>query len=469
MFAFPWGEAGTKLEKENGPDVWQTKFLYELGQLLQKKRRGEYPQAIRLAVASGHGVGKSALIAWLIIWWMATTDGTQCITTANTKAQLDGKTWRELAKWHKLSITNEYFTWTATTYYRKGDAEDSSTNKAIALPWTKERSEAFAGTHETDVLILMDEASGIADEIWEVTEGALTTERCVHIAFGNPTRNFGKFRECFRADRERWRVFRVDSRTARKANKSEIEGWIKAYGLDSDFVRVRVKGEFPRTASNQLISVDLVEEAQARFDSVIMHETDPVIMSVDCARFGDDRSVVGIRVGRKAKILATYVELDGWQLAHRVAEHIQEVQPDAIFIDEVGIGASCYDILVNRLGYDNAVGVNGGLVAADPRLFFNKRAEMWWLMKEWLKNGGAVENDDELKDDLTSPEYGYDGKSRVQLETKDDMKAAGKQSPDKADQLAMTFYMPVAPRVGRSKVVQKMLKGFQAAGSWMSR
>lgn len=461
LFAFPWGEPGTALADEEGPDVWQVMILRRIGELLAAGVEAQ--AAIRIAVASGHGIGKTALVAWLVIWFIATRPHPQIVVTANTKTQLEGKTWRELAKWHKLSICESWFQWTATKFYHKAHAE---TWFAHAVPWTKERAEAFAGTHEKHVLIIFDEASAIADEIWEVAEGALTTAGAIQICFGNPTRNTGRFRECWRRFRHRWVTLKVDSRKAKKANRKQIDAWIQDYGEDSDFVRIRVKGEFPRAASTQFIDADTVEEAAQRFlrrlaekqhrlhNQRAVHRLDieedvpniraPLLMAVDVARQGSDESVIGLRRGDLFLVHKKYRELDLMQLAHFVVEAIGAYRPDAVFVDGAGLGAGVIDRL-RELGHE-VIEVNGGLKAIDDRHYFNRRAEMWDRMRKWLKGGGCIEDDSQLKDDLTAPEYGFDAKERWQLETKDDMRSRGVPSPDTADALSMTFFEDVALR-----------------------
>lgn len=431
----------------------------------------------------------TALVAWLILWFIATRPHPQIVVTANTKNQLEGKTWRELAKWHKLAICESWFQWTATKFYHKSAPD---TWFASAVPWTKERAEAFAGTHEKHVLLIFDEASAIADEIWDVAEGALTTAGAMQICFGNPTRNTGRFRECWRRFRHRWFTLQVDSRTAKKANQKQIEAWIEDYGEDSDFVRIRVKGEFPRASSLQFIDADTVEEAAQRYlrrlaekraraqergavvqrldiERDVPNQRAPLIMAVDVARQGDDESVIGLRRGDLFLIHKRYREVDTVQLAGYVAEAIQSLRPDAVFIDGVGIGAGVVDQL-RSMGFD-VVEVNGGLRARDDRHYFNRRAEMWDLMRKWLKGGGMIEDDAALKDDLTSPEYGFDAKNRWQLETKDDMRARGLPSPDTADALSMTFFQEVAIRSDReaSSLARKLASlGRPVGTTWMA-
>jgi hypothetical protein len=241
---FPWGQGA--LAGEAGPDDWQADLLTALGQALrQAQATGD---AVRFAVASGHGVGKTALSAWLVLWFLSTRDHPQVVVTANTAAQLRNKTWRELAKWHRLAANKPWFVWTSDRFVF---AESSETWFAAAVPWSKDRPEAFAGTHEKHVLMLFDEASAIADDIWDVAEGAMATPGALWVALGNPTRNSGRFRECFRRYRHRWTTRGVDSRQARKANGAQIQRWIEDYGEDSDFVRVRVRGVFPRAGNSQ--------------------------------------------------------------------------------------------------------------------------------------------------------------------------------------------------------------------------
>ena len=492
-FCYPWGEPGP-LQFETGPDDWQREYLIALGEAVRARAAVPDLGAYLSATATGHGTGKSALVCWIVQWLMSTREDPAIVVTANTLNQLTTKTWREMSKWHRMLINADWFQWTATKFYLK---ERPETWAAHAIPWSKERSEAFAGTHAKDVLMIFDEASAVDDSIWETAEGALTTAGALWLVFGNPTKNTGRFRECWRRFRHRWDCRQVDSRKARKANQGQLNTWVEDYGEDSDFVRVRVRGEFPRAASSQLIGGDLVIQAQNEFKrrfgdrlqkavadgpgGLALERLDentiaPRIMAVDVARKGGDQSVIGIRQGKCFVPVAKYRDLDGPQLAYRVAEWIIGEQPDAVFIDGVGYGASCLDTL-RDLGYE-VEDVNGGLKALDERKFWNRRSEMWWKMRDWLVSGGAIPFwDTELSDDLTSPEYGYsDRGERVQLETKADMRARGLPSPDTADCLSMTFFMPVAPKGNRANIAKKLAEfargqssyGSDGQTSWMS-
>jgi hypothetical protein len=439
-FGFPWGEAGTILENEE-IDVWQEKFLKDLGEAVWRTA-GDANSVIRMATATGHGPGKTAMVAWIILWHMSTRVGISDVITANTATQLSTKTWRELNKWHKLFVAKHWFTWTATKFYRN----DDNTQAANAIPWSEKNPEAFAGTHEGEVLVVFDEASAVADVIHETIEGALTTGKCIYLLFGNPTRNDGKFRECFRKYRHRWNTRQLDAREAKRTNKEEMQRWIDDYGEDSDFVRVKVKGQFPRASMVQFIPGDRVDAAMKRELRPEEYRYAPVVIGVDVARFGDDQSVIAVRQGLKLVSLEAYRELTTMRLASLVAAKVHEVDADAVFVDGIGIGAGVVDRL-RQLGHD-VVDVVGGEAPMD-RKYFNKRAEMWGLMKEWLKNADIVP-DQGLFDDLTGPEYGFSDKAeRIQLEKKEDMKARGVPSPDKADAVALTFAEQVIARRSR--------------------
>src|SRR5579859_7925370 len=351
-FVFPWGEEGTELHDQDGPDAWQEDFLRKLGDAVRERKSNAELGAYLAGRASGHGVGKSAVVAWVILWFISTRVDPAIVVTANTQGQLNSKTWRELAKWHRLALNGSWFQWTATRLYYKPRPE---TWIAQAVPWTKENSEAFAGTHAKDVLMIMDEASAIDDVIWEVAEGALTTPGAIWLVFGNPTKNTGRFRECFRRFRHRWDMDRVDSRDAKKANKPQLQKWIDDYGEDSDFVRVRVRGEFPRASNTQLIGTDLVENGQmlfkSRFGDTLRKAIElegpgtfyrrklddnplaPKIMALDVARKGADQSVLALRQGKTALAVAKWRELDAVQLAARVAEWLDQELPDSFVVD----------------------------------------------------------------------------------------------------------------------------------------
>lgn len=441
--AFPWGDPHTILANHDGPDTWQSALLDAIGAHLTTQRA-----SLRMGVASGHGIGKTALSAWLILWFMATRPHPQVVVTANTGVQLASKTWRELAKWLQLSVYADTFTWTATRCYHN---QAQSTWFAAAIPWRADRPEAFAGTHEQHILLLMDEASSIDDIIWETAEGMMTTAGSLWVAFGNPTRASGRFKEAFPGGRfaHRWHTFKVDSRQAKMADQAQIRQWITDYGEDSDFVRVRVRGEFPRVAVGQFISEADIKAAEER--AAVVDPLQPIVLGVDVARFGDDRSVILVRQGGLILEVKIYREIDTVQLAGyvcEVADRYQHEQP-TICIDGVGLGAGVIDVCRAR-NYRVEEVLAGGK-PMDPMHFENVRSETWSRTREWIRTrasfdvGAAYYH--ELRADLLAPEYGFDDKGRLQMERKSHMKDRGCASPDVADALGLTLAVNVAPRM----------------------
>ena len=432
-YAFEWGVG--ELQGMDGPDVWQAQQL----ERIRLKFEGDPEATIREAVASGHGIGKGTETAWLILWAMSTRPHLNGVVTANTTTQLNTKTWRELALWHKRSINRHWFNWTATKFFH---VEHPETWFCAAIPNTEHNSEAFAGLHAQHVLIIYDEASGIPDIIWQVTEGAMTTPRAMWFAFGNPTRNTGQFRQIFEGD-YRWHCTQIDSRTCKMTNKKEIQEWQDTYGEDSDFMRVRVRGLFPRVGSMQFISSDIVDLARINEIPDDAYVGLPVVIAVDVARYGDDKTVIVVRQGRKIVEMLKFRELNTMEVAAMTSNVIKAWSKagqgvGAVFVDEVGVGAGAVDRL-RMLGFE-IMGVNGGHRPNDEKTYYNKRAEMWGRMREWLKEGAQIPLDDpDLRTGLIGIQYGFDDKDRTRLERKADMKKRGLSSPDEADAIAMTF------------------------------
>jgi len=445
LACYPWGKVGTRLDGYDGPDKWQTKVLRGIASDLANGKRN-----IRICVSSGHGVGKTALVAWIIHWYISTHPEPQIVVTANTGAQLTDKTWRELAVWKGLAINGFQFEWNATTYRFIGH---EATWYAAATKWSAHNSEAFAGTHEQNVLMVFDEASGIEDVIWEVAAGAFTSHGGMWLAFGNPTRNSGRFYEAaFGRQRKRWDTYIVDARDAKMRDDELIAEWIEDWGEDSDYVRVRVRGLPPKQGPLQFISSAITHAAVMRvIDPKHISDRIPRLMGFDVARQGDDESVLIMRQGRKVlkmannKYVQTYKVRDITQLCLYVSQQINENYPDIVFVDGTGLGAGAVDYL-RRLGHDNIIETHGGEEAMDKKVFLNKRMEMWDRMRQWLE-GADLPDDAQLTVDLTTPEFAFQAKSQqMKLESKEDMKKRGAASPDRGDALAMTFYHLAPPK-----------------------
>lgn len=453
LYAFPWGTG--ELTGMAGPRAWQREVMDEIGAHLQGPNRF---QPLRIARASGHGIGKSALIGMLLKWGLDTCVDTRAVITANTEGQLLTKTSPELAKWARLAITSDWFKVNATSIVSTMPGREKSW-RADLVTWSDNNTEAFAGLHNQGkrIILIFDEASGISDKVWEVALGALTDEatEIIWLAFGNPTLNTGAFRECFGKQRNLWRTKQIDSRTVEGTNKAYLDEIVATYGEDSDVAKVRVRGMFPSASSMQFIPLGLVEDAQAREMNATL-ASDPVIFGVDCARFGDDESVLAIRCGRDARSRPwkRWGSMDSMTLAGDIALEADRWHPDMIFVDAGNVGAAIVDRL-RQLRPDTPVmevwfGGEGRDAELEPGIRVrtaNKRAEMWTRMRSWLR-GGSIPGEERLRDDLIGPTYSFAGDdTRVQLERKKDMKKRGLPSPDWGDALACTFAEPVMPRV----------------------
>lgn len=442
-FAWDWG-AG-ELDRHSGPRAWQDDIKRTIADHLANPETRYDP--LQIAVASGHGIGKSSLIGMLSSWAMSCWPNAMLVTTANTETQLRTKTAPEVGKWYRLSITGHWFDIRATSI-KSRDPERADKWRQDFIAWSANNTEAFAGLHNEGriILLIFDEASKIHDKVWEVAEGALTDEGTVIIwlAFGNPTRNSGRFRECFRRFRHRWVTRQIDSRTVEGTNKKKIAEWEQDHGEDSDFFKIRVRGQFPSQSAMQFISADDVDEAQKRHLRPEQYNFAPKIIGVDPAWTGDDNLEIGMRQGLSYKSLKTIPRNDNdVHVANIIAALEDEHQADAVFVDA---------------GYGTGIVSAGQVMGRSWRLiwfsgkptdpgYLNKRAEMWGGTKAWIKSGGAIDPKDQvLYDDLTGVETVPRLDGKIQLESKEDMKERGLPSPGRGDALGLTFAEPVVKK-----------------------
>ncbi len=795
LLVFPWGEPGGPLEEYEGPDKWQTETLLRIERAIREGLPLDSP-SIRLAISSGHGIGKTALVSWLILWFISTRPRPQIVVTANTQTQLTTKTWRELAKWKEMAIHGHWFEYTATQLKLK---DRRTTWYATAVPWSSGNASAFAGTHEDHVLVVMDEAChddqtdvmtdsgwmkfadltgkerlltmdpktrvsayhkptalvrhryvgkllaykqrganfvvtpnhimvlqspdgkgglsptrkvkagnlsksehrfprvcewkgkrqntfvlpeyqsarknfpemrldmdlwleflgwycsegslayykngkphsiritntepkriayvarrlgftasvyeysgavaqvgicntqlarwlhelgrgclkkrvpgfirhlaseqiavylqahkegdgyskngrtiiytscpGMADDlqelmlktgrsasvsvrriagkqtiieghvatssvdgyvvremlgndisyrhanmseidydgtvycaevppnntlltrrngcvlwsgnseidaiIWETAEGAMTTPGAMWFAFGNPTDNTGRFRQCWTKFRKRWITRNIDSRTAMMANRQQLDEWIEDYGIDSDFVKVRILGQFPSAGSKQFIASNVVEAAQARsvkgspqyINPRHVPKRIPRIMGVDIGSYGSAQTVVAMRHGNYLlPKLYKFRDANHNVIAGHIAKLINEWSPDIVFIDATGYGHGVF-LILQTMGFDQVVAIYWGdrTMTMEPLIYYNPRIEIWARMAKWLESG-SISYDQELFDDLIGPELLYDIGMRQRLEPKESMEKRGIPSPDSGDAVAFTFAQPV--------------------------
>lgn len=449
---YPWGEKGTSLENQSGPDTWQEAFLDDLGTAVRANAfDGSTPcLPIRRAVSSGHGPGKSTMAAWLACWIMSTRPHCRGTITANSVQQLETKTWAAVQKWTKLCITSHWFSLNSAKMYQ---VDNKDTWFCAPQSSKEENSEAFAGQHAADStsFYIFDEDSGIPDLIHEVAEGGLTDGEPMIFCFGNVTRSSGHFyRVCFGSQKARWTTMCIDARESRFTNKALIEEWIKDYGEDSDFVRVRVRGLPPRASELQFIDQERVFQAQTRRTPEQFGD-EPLIAGVDVSDGGSAWNVIRFRRGADARSIPAIripgekVRGDRGPFLAKLADVLQTEydgrKVSMMFIDSA-FGAPYVERL-QVMGFRNVTEVRFGSESLDPHQA-NLRAYMWSRVKDWLLTAVLDPKDTKLEIDLTGPGYHINKQDKLVIESKEDMGKRGLDSPDDGDALALTFAAPVA-------------------------
>ena len=475
MFAFPWGEAGTPLANYTGPRKWQRERLRAIAAHIRANNGQVDFRMLRMAVASGRGIGKSALVSWLVLWMVSTRIGSSTLVSANSEAQLRSITWSEIIKWQAMMINGHWFEVSATkvmpakwlTELVERDLKKGTRYWAVeGRLWSEENPDAYAGLHNVDgVMLIFDEASGIPDAIWDVSQGFFSenTPHRFWCAFSNPRRNTGYFYECFNSKRAFWEALHIDARQVEGTDKNIYQQIVDEYGENSTQARVEVYGEFPSVGDDQFISPDLVDEAVER--PRYRDETAPIVLGVDPARTGSDATVLAVRQGRDLIALKRLRGADTMEVVGHVIDAIDEYRPSLTVIDEGGLGYGILDRL-NEQRY-KVRGVNFGWRAKNSVMWGNKRAEMWGQMREWLRTA-SIPADRLLKTDLTAPKMKPDSAGTIFLESKKDMRSRGLASPDAADAIAVTFAFPVASREARERPRTLVRQaGAHMTGSWM--
>jgi len=452
--AFVLGAYDWPINGEPGPDAWQRGVLDELGRAVAERGfdGGASVVPIRKAISSGHGIGKTALFAWIVDWLMSTRRNCRGTVTANTNDQLEIKTWAGIREWTQRCITAHWFEINSAIMFRKGYR---STWNTVPQTCAEENSEAFQGQHAkgSTSFYIFDEASAVPDSIWKAAEGGLTDEPIILVG-GNPTRNTGTFYECvFGKQRDRWGAHIIDSRSCKLAPHALIQQWLEDYGEDSDFFRVRVRGLAPLASELQYIDGQRIIAAQKR--RVVALEDEPLVAGVDVSGGGAAWTVCRFRRGLDARSIAP-IRLTGEQTRDRgvVVAILQEqfrVHPDLVsmFIDSA-FGGPIIQRLIDT-GYDKEViEVNFGGPSPDKH-FARMRPFMWGRMKDWLERGGIDATDTRLETDLGGPGYHLNRNNQVELESKESMVKRGVASPDDGDALALTFAQVVRIPSGRRK------------------
>lgn len=375
--------------------------------------------------------GKSALLSWISLWVCLTKQDAKVPITAPSSPQLLYTLMPEIKKWG-LKLPSFF---KESIDFKADNIDFTNGNFIVLRTARKESPEALQGFHAENLWFLVDEASGVAENIFEVIEGALTGEHNRLIEVGNPTRTSGHFFNNFHKNKDLFKTFVLNAEKSENVDKGVVELRVKQYGRDSDVYRVRVLGEFPKASSDALFSVEELLEA---VDREGVQKAGEHIWALDVARFGDDSSVLFKRVGYKVAPALVRRNLDTMLLADFISYEFNEseIKPKAIFVDTIGLGAGVYDVLASRgLPVFEA---NVSRKSIDNTMS-NKRIEMYKRLQEKLPYI-SLPDDDELIGELSSLSYMIKENGILALEPKDKTKQKLGRSPDKADALALTFY-----------------------------
>jgi len=319
---------------------------------------------------------------------------------------------------------------------------------AMGLANDPNRMEAFQGWHGKHILVIFDEASGISPKIYEAAAGAMAGGQVVRsVMIGNPTQNSGPFHDAFSDPNFSKITISAHDVPNVKERRQVIPGlithdWVEEmasrYGEDSDVYKVRVLGQFPRNASDTLISVDSVQQA---IEADRERYGDDEYLGLDVARFGDDTTALVYRRGNYARVLGKWHGNDTMQTTGKAVQALRDYPNANIYIDVVGVGAGVFDRLREQPKVSGRVfGVNSAGRARDNEEYINIRAESWATAREWLKDAVLEQHEDWYQ--LGVPKYKITSAGKIQLESKEDMKKRGVKSPDVADALALTLSRP---------------------------
>lgn len=391
-----------------------------------------------VSARSGHGTGKTTSLAWIVLWFLSCFPGAKIPCTAPTGHQLFDLLWPEIYKWRDRMHTpwRQAIKITADRVCIIGM---EATQFAVARTARPENPEALQGFHADNLLFLIDEASGVPEQVFEVAEGALSTKDARVVMTSNPTRTDGYFYRSQHQDRSMWHCIQFNCLQSPLVDPAYPDQMGRKYGLESNIYRVRVMGEFPLESDDVLIPLHLIEAAVAR---QVEYPLSKKIAGLDVARFGDDTSAMIIRQGLAVQHISQWRNKDLMQTTGKAVEAYRAKQFDVLMVDSIGLGAGVVDRLT-EMGIP-VVGVNVAESSAQKEQFNRLRDQLWWQCREFFaEKQSRIEPDIEWLDDLigelSSVRYKYTSSGKIQVEGKDEMKKRGLHSPNLADALCLTF------------------------------
>lgn len=435
------GPALFALEALGVPQQWDEKrregvlaWQWKASNLLVKKRR--------LSIRAGKGVGKSAFLAWTILWFHACFFPSKTACTAPTSTQMSDVLWAELSMWHR-KLTERMpelgckFEWLSDAF-RMVEAPEQSF--AVARTAREEKPEALQGIHAKNTLVIVDEATGVGDAIFEAGRGALSGENAFVVLASNPTRLSGLFYRTHHELESLWGTLQVNGEDVPLQTQQFRDEIIFEYGRDSNYYRVNVTGEFPTSEDDVVISKSLIDSALKRD----VKPFGPRVWGFDVARFGSDRCVLVKRCSNATlEPHKAWSGMDTMQSAGRImaewnATRVEE-RPVAIVVDVIGIGAGVVDRLI-ELDLP-VIGCNVSEAASIDDGYLRLRDELWFRARKWLEKKDCLLVEDKvLMGELILPNYSFTSTGKIKVESKDEMRKRYPRSPDVADAFCLTMH-----------------------------
>ena len=399
----------------------------------------------RVAVKSGNGLGKGYCAAVAVLWFLYCHDPAIVLSTAPTFRQVRHVLWRQIRRLYRRAPD--------VLGGKILDTRWELADDRYAIGLSADTADQFQGFDSPNMLIVVDEAEGVSDEIYEAVEAVMTSASPRLLLIGNPTTVTGAFRRAFYQERRLYYTITISALDSPNvtSNKVVVPGlttaeWVEerreTWGENNPIFMARVLGEFPDQAEDTLIKLSdieaAVEDQVPATDEDRPDDAEETVLAVDVARFGSDRSVILRRRGNRVEDIQTFQKLDTMQLAGWVVAAIKECRPDRMYIDEIGVGAGVVDRLREQ-GY-SVRGINVARRARHEGLFTNTRAEGYWRLRELFASGQIkIPRDNQLMGELAALRYSYDSRGRIYLESKEAMRGRGLPSPDKADALMLAF------------------------------
>ena len=400
----------------------------------------------RISIRAGHGVGKSTVCAWAVVWFMCTRFPQKTVMTAPTAGQLFDALFSELkAQVNRLPpVLRDSFDVFSDRIALKGAPESSF---ASARTSSSDRPEALAGIHSEHVLLIIDEASAVPEAVYEAAAGSMSGHSACTILIGNPTRNSGMFYKTHHELASDWDTMHVSCVDNALVATDFVDQIRATYGEESNAYRIRVLGEFAVADDDTLIAAEIVDSAMTR--DVSGTEQDVMVYGVDVARFGSDRSALCKRRGNVVIEVKSWGGLDLMQLVGAIVNEANIDRPAEICVDTIGLGSGVADRL-REMGY-NVRDVNVAETSAMNPNANRLRDELWLSVRDWLTTRGVkIPNDASLRHELVAPRYTFTSTGKIVVESKDAMRKRGMRSPDLADALCLTFAGTAALVGGRA-------------------